>query len=81
MMERLRNEPALVGGLVVAVLLAASEFLLGWTPGEEWTDPAGKAIAEMVAILAGAFGVRQSVFGPKTIDETMAAEDVLEADR
>lgn len=79
-MSKARNEPALLIGAILAVALAASEFLIGWTPGADWTQPAGKAIAEGVAVLLGTGAIRQTVYGPKTVDEVMDAEAVIQAE-
>lgn len=73
----LRNEPAVLVGLVVAAVLAASEFLIGWSPGDDWTLPLGKALGEGLAVLAGTGIIRQVAYGPKTVDEIMDAEKII----
>lgn len=73
----LRTEPAVLVGIIVAVVLAASEFLIGWTPGEDWTLPLGKALGEALAVLAGAGIIRQTVYSPKSADKIMDAEKVI----
>lgn len=73
----LNSEPAVLVGIIVAVVLAASEFLIGWSPGADWTMPLGKALGEAVAIMAGFGLLRQTVYSPKTADDIMDAEKVI----
>lgn len=73
----MRNEPALVIGTLLAILVAASEFFLGWGADQAWQTALGTGLAKGGAVLAGTFGIRQSVYGPRTVDSVMDAETVI----
>lgn len=72
MLTRFRNEPAVVYGLIEAVIALVIAFGLDLT-GEQVAG-----IMAVVAVLTGV-GVRQLAYGPKTVDEIMDAEAVVAA--
>lgn len=71
-MTRLKNEPALIYGLVEAVIALVIAFGLN-LDGDQVA-----AIMAVVAILTGV-GVRQTVYGPETANEIMDADAVIAA--
>lgn len=72
MIDRIRNEPAVAYALVQALIALFVSFGL---------DLSGEQVAgimAVVAILTGV-GVRQVAYGPKTVDNIMDAEAVIQA--
>lgn len=68
MFDRLRNEPALLGSLVEAVIALA--FAFGWI---DWTGEQVGAVMAIVALLTGV-SVRQAAWGPRSVDRIMDAD-------
>lgn len=72
MWYRIRNNPALLIGAVEALLALAVTFGVELTP-----EQTGAVLAALVAL--GSIAIRQSVYGPKTVDAELDAERVVAA--
>ncbi len=70
MWERLKNEPAVLFSFVEALIALLIAF------GLELTGEQTAAVVAVIAVLTGV-GVRQTVYGPKTVDTIMDAETVI----
>lgn len=79
MLDRLRNEPAILTAVVLGVFQAASSFFVDVGAGIDWQTALGKALG--LFGLAGGAGtvIRQLVFGPKTVDMLLDADAVIAA--
>lgn len=68
----MKNEPALLIGLLEAALALAVSFGLDLTP-----EQTGAVLAALVAL--GTLLTRQTVYGPKSVDAVMDGHAVIEA--
>lgn len=76
MMDRIRNEPAMLGALAEAVV-ALVVAVAAWA-GVDIPVPVAAAALGVVAVLTGV-GVRQTAYGPRTVDTIMDADAVIAA--
>lgn len=75
MFDRIRNEPAILYALVEAVI--AFGLAIATSAGVEIAPEIIASFLGIVAIITGV-GVRQAVYGPKTVDEIVDAEAVIQ---
>lgn len=71
------NEPIRIGTVVVSVLVALSTFFVMWGNGVDWRIAIGIAVAQAGGIELGGESVRQAMFGPRTVDDMIDAERVI----
>lgn len=76
---RWSNEPVILSALAAGAFIAASSALILLDQGATLYLALGTALGQYGLVIGGGAVARQTVYGPKTVDEVMDADAVIAA--